>query len=332
MAIAIEQPPVEISESKREVRFFSVGAQEASWRLVEGTQSQQVLGVPCFCFAYYGDLAQVSEAFRRVSAVEGIANGLQTNYVLYSHAEVTSLLLKQRDQIRLFHFGGGAITAAEQEELATLLGICPNLRLVFWDISATDKETELFLSKGVTALISGQGTPSADFSRLFYQSFARPNGKMTLQQAFDAATYSLMDEYDAPPPKLRAKQTLRPSYGEQTSYGQPSLYKLSLRSGAKTVGTERFSDWLASSDDAFSKGWRENLRKLIAEGKLEEALTRLAAAHVEGEVLLARFQEVKKSHILGMVATDDWLKQQARISQAALALLDSAAEPRQTYA
>lgn len=330
--IAIEQPQEEISESKREVRFFSIGAQASSWRLVESTQSQQALDVPCFCFAFYGDSAQVSEAFRHISTVEGIADGVQTNFFLYTHAEVTSHLLKHRDQLRLFHFAGGAITPQEQEELATLLGICSNLRLVFWEAPATDMETELFLSKGVMALISGQGDPNADFSGLFYQNFARPNSKMTLQQAFDAATYSIMDAHDAPPPKLRAKQTLRPSYGEQTNYGQPPLYKLSLRSGANTVGAERFVDWVSSPDAVFSKSWREHLRKLIAEGKLEEALTRLAAAHEEGVPLLARFQEVKKSHVLGLIANDDLFKQQAIISHAALALVDSATEPRQTYA
>lgn len=331
--ISTEQPPpAEISESKREVRFFSMGAQEASWRLVEGTQSQQVFGVPCFCFAYYGEPAQGLETFRHLSSAEGIANGGQTNFFLYTHAEVTSHLLKHRDQMRLFHFAGGTITPAEQEELATLLGICSNLRLVFWEVPATDVETELFLSKGVMALISGQGPPNADFSRLFYQNFARPNSKMTLQQAFDAATYSIMDGYDAPPPKLRAKQTLRPSYGEQTGYGQPTLYKLSLRSGANTLGAERFVDWVSSSDAVFSKSWREHLRKLIAEGKLEEALTRLAAAHDEGAQQLARFQEAKKLHALGVIANDDLFKQQAIISHAALALVDAATEPRQTYA
>ena len=65
------------------------------------------------------------------------------------------------------------------------------------------------------------------------------------------------------------------------------------------------------------------IQQLIAEGRTDEALQKLADLHNDGILLLSRYNAGKKQYNNGLIDFNDWSRAQAQINYAALELLKS---------
>ena len=241
-----------------------------------------------------------------------------------------------REHLRIFHFSGHAGRNALQVNdaagnpkysfaggLAGLAGMSQGLRLVFLNGCSTEEQAKAFLDKGIPAVIATT-KPLIDrygleFARRFYQNFTRANSKMTLRQAFDAAFLSFIGEHGSVSKEMFVK-TVRGAIDIDENEEEP-LYKLYVHPAKKFVEKERFADWMALKQGPDYTALKKEIQNLIASARLEEALDKLAEVVPDAQQLRGNYSQIKKEKLLGLIDTDDWFRQQARTTHAALEFL-----------
>ena len=84
---------------------------------------------------------------------------------------------------------------------------------------------------------------------------------------------------------------------------------------------ERFADWMALKQGPDYTALKKEIQNLIASARLEEALDKLAEVVPDAQQLRGNYSQIKKEKLLGLIDTDDWFRQQARTTHAALEFL-----------
>lgn len=70
---------------------------------------------------------------------------------------------------------------------------------------------------------------------------------------------------------------------------------------------------------------QDQIRNLISQGKVKDALEKLVELNPEASVLLAKFTDAEKKHRLGVLDYDDYSKKLAEVTYGALEYLNPSA-------
>jgi hypothetical protein len=118
--------------------------------------------------------------------------------------QLSKSLVRFRDRIALFHYGGHAEGerlhfeggGGNAEGIAQLLGQLPKLQVVFLNGCSTQPQVDQLLAAGVKAVIATavpiDDSKAVEFARFFYMSLAYHN---SVQDAFNFAVGSLRNKY-----------------------------------------------------------------------------------------------------------------------------------------
>ena len=160
-----------------------------------------------FCYANdrerpLAELHREDEGIDRLLDPGNSKNYYKKDRVSYATAQVVAgKLLEYKDSLCLFHFSGHAgstVLVLEDIEvrgvgIAQLLGLCPNLKLVFLNGCSTLNHIKLLTNAGVKAAIIATSTPVEDtvatrFSLSFYEELTR---QYSVTEALDRARVQL---------------------------------------------------------------------------------------------------------------------------------------------
>ena len=268
----------------------------------------------------------------------------------------------QRADLRIFHYSGHANPAGLQlnadaqgasrivlsSGLALKAGRAKSLRLVFLNGCSTREQAQVFLNRGVPAVIATTkpllDRYGVDFARRFYQSFTRRNSLNTLQEAFEEAFISFTDangelSLDMFDEKVRGSIDLEQEMNTQ-------LYELHLHPDPtkKAVAEERFTDWFAAAPPETPRNTetppeepqptpptfngepsqvRTKIQDLVSQGRLEEALNALVKIAPDAILLQGQYASAKRENNMGLLDGDDWRRTVARITHAVLEMARS---------
>lgn len=306
---------------------------------------------PVFLLAYsYDPTAALPELAAELKALEGIVGDSDFALEIISRAtqqDIEEKFLKYKDDLRIFHYCGHAgpsILQLNQDGqstrvtfsagLAGFAGMATGLRLVFLNGCSTDDQAEAFHRHGIPAVIATskpvKDRLAVDFAKRFYQTFTNRHANLPLQQAFQACFYSFLGA-NGPVTEDMIAEPARGGFVLGKEASDAPLYDLRLQADkAAVVGQEKCADWYqpiappppttpVQPQTPTPQG--VDIRQLIAEDRLEEALQALASKRPdEGILLLARFRSVKRQHGLGTITFEDFGREQARIRSAALEL------------
>jgi len=291
-----------------------------------------------FAFAYNPDNA-LPEVVQELKTIDRLLSDTEAEVKVIwqvTQADLEREFDRRRNDLRLFHFSGHAGPHAIQinrdyhtpalsfaDGLARLIGIAPGLRLVFLNGCSTEGQVQVFLNQGIPAVIATTkpllDQYAVDFARRFYQNFTRPNSKMTLQQAFDAAFFSFISERGSFQQEM-LYETAR-SIGSPDDGADERLYELHLHPSKKTVAQERFTDWLAQMAAIDHAALKKEIYALVSNAQMEAALKKLAAVLPEAVQVQAQYATARHEKMMGMLDSDEWFKANAKITNATLELL-----------
>ena len=294
---------------------------------------------PVFLFAFaYNPATALPEVVQELKVIDQLFADTEGEVKVIwqaTQADLETHFDLLRNDLRLFHFSGHAGPHAIQlnrdyhtaalsfaEGLSRLIGMAPGLRLVFLNGCSTEGQVQTFLDQGIPAVIATTkpllDQYAVDFARRFYQNFTRRNSKMTLQQAFDAAFYSFIGEQGSFNQDMLYEQMR--SIGSDDDSNE-ALYELHFHPAKKSVGQERFTDWLVQIVEKDHTALKKEVRELVGKARLEEALLKLAAVLPEAVQVKAQFSAARHEKMMGMLDSDEWFKVNAKITNATLELL-----------
>lgn len=290
-------------------------------------------------FSYNPDAAlpEVVNELRSLQQILSDTEGQPEPIWQVTQQDLERSLTKHREDLRIFHYSGHAGPNALQlnnsnggeqvsfaSGLAGLAGMASGLRLVFLNGCSTEDQAQVFMDKGIPAVIATT-KPLADryavaFARRFYQNFTRANSKLSIKQAFDAAFYAFTGEYGSLSKEM-IDERVRGSFDLDEDANEP-LYELHIHPAKKSVENERFSDWLVLKSTTDYTALKQELQGLIANGYLEKALEELAKIMPDALQLQAQYAKLKREDLLGILDTDERFKWNNKINYSALELIN----------
>jgi len=296
---------------------------------------------PIFLLAFsYNPDAALSEVINELRTLQRLLSeteGQPEPIWQVTQQDLENSLTKHRDDLRIFHYSGHAGPNALQLNsnsggeqvsfaggLAGLAGMASGLRLVFLNGCSTEDQAQVFIDKGIPAVIATTkplaDRYAVDFARRFYQNFTRINSKMSIKQAFEAAFYSFTGEHGSLT-KAMLNERVRGSFDLDEDANEP-LYELHINPTKTSVESERFSDWLVLKSAPDFSALKKELQTLIGNGYLEDALRKLITVMPEALQLQAQLSSAKHENMMGVLDSDDWFKRQNKITYSALELIN----------